>query len=405
MSFNIALSGLNAASTDLNVISNNIANANTNGFKDSRAELADMVQGSQYTVAGVASGNGVNTQRVAQQFTQGTITTTSAPLDMAINGNGFFTLSDNGAKVYSRDGAFSTDSNGYVVNATGQRLQIYPPIAGTSTFSTGTLSDLQISPKPSAPAATTKANLAVTLSASATAPATATFSATDPSSYNSTTAMTVYYSLGAAHSANFYFVQGGTTGSWTVHTVVDGTELGTGTPATFDSSGNLTAPSAAVSLPAYTPSTGAAPLSISLNMAGTVQYGSSFAVSSLSQDGFATGQLSGVQIAQNGAITAQYTNGQTISLGQVAMTNFANPQGLQQLGNSTWAQSYGSGAPIAGAAGNSNFGTLQSGALETSNVDLTTQLVSMMNAQRNYQANSQVISTQDQLLQTLLHLQ
>jgi flagellar hook protein FlgE len=405
MSFNIALSGLNAATTDLNVISNNIANANTTGFKTSTAEFGDLVQGSQYSVANVAAGDGVNTQQIAQQFTQGTITTTGEPLNLAINGNGFFTLSNNGATVYSRDGTFSTNNSGYVVNPNGAILQVYPPVGSTNTFSTGTLTDLKISTTPSAPAATTTLDAAVTLPGSASVPTTTTFSATDPTSYNSTTAVTVYDSLGAAHSANLYYVQTSTPGTWTVHTLVDGKELGTGTTVSFDSSGNLTSPTGSTSLPAFTPTTGAAAVNISLNLSGTEQYGSSFSVNSISQNGYATGQLSGLQIAQNGAITAQYTNGQTTTLGQVAMANFANPQGLQQLGNAMWSQSYASGAAITGSAGSSNFGTLQSGSIETSNVDLTTQLVNMMTAQRNYQANSQVISTQDELLQTLLHLQ
>jgi flagellar hook protein FlgE len=190
-----------------------------------------------------------------------------------------------------------------------------------------------------------------------------------------------------------------------VHTVVDGTEVGSGTALTFGSSGQLTAPAGGKVALAFTPTDGAAPLNASLDLGQSTQYGSSFAVNSLTQNGYATGQLSGVAVDSSGVLSARYTNGQTTVLGQVAMANFANPQGLQQLGNATWAQTFASGSAIPGSAGTSDFGSLQSGALESSNVDLTQQLVNMMNAQRNYQANSQVISTDDQLMQTILHLQ
>lgn len=405
MSFTIALSGINAASTDLNTISNNIANANSTGFKESRAEFGDFFQNAAYNLQTNETGGGVGTERIAQQFSQGSIVNTSNPLDLAISGEGFFTLKDNGSIVYTRNGAFTTDSSGYVVSASGQRLQIYPPLNGGNNFSTGTLSDLQLSTAPNPPAATSTIGAGINLPSNASAPATATFSPTDSTSYNQTTSTTIYDSLGAAHTASLYFVAGATPGNWTVHTVVDGSEVGTGTALTFGSSGQLTAPAGGKLALAFTPSDGAAALNATLDLSQSTQYGSSFAVNSLTQDGYATGQLSGVSVDSNGILSARYTNGQTTVLGQVALANFANPQGLQQLGNATWAQTFASGSAIPGAAGISDFGTLQSGALESSNVDLTQQLVNMMNAQRNYQANSQVISTDDQLMQTILHLQ
>ncbi len=404
MSFKIALSGIDAASTDLNTISNNIANANSTGFKQSRAEFGDFFQNSAYSLQSNATGGGVHTQTIAQQFTQGAITNTSNPLDLAISGEGFFTLKDNGATVYSRNGAFTTDSNGYVVSPSGQRLQVFPSL-GSGNFSTGTLTDLQLSTAVNPPSATTTIGAAVNLPANATAPATATFSPTDTSSYNQTTAVTVYDSLGAAHTASLYYVAGASAGNWTVHTVVDGSEVGTGTAMSFDSSGKPTAPVGGKIPLAFTPSDGAAAVAASIDISGATQYGNTFAVNSLTQNGYATGQLSGISISGPGVVSATYSNGQTSVLGQVAMANFANPQGLQQLGNATWAQTFASGSPTPGAAGSSSLGTLQSGALESSNVDLTAQLVDMMNAQRNYQANSQVISTDSQLMQTILHLQ
>ncbi len=403
MSFNIALSGINAANTDLNTISNNIANANSNGFKESRAEFGDLFQNAAYNLQSSNTGGGVTTETIAQQFTQGTISNTSNPLDMAISGEGFFTMKDNGALVYTRNGAFTTNSSGYVVSATGQRLQVYPPL-GSGTFSTGTLTDLQLSTAPNPPLATTSIGAGINLPANAKAPATATFSPTDSTSYNQTTSVTVYDSLGAAHSASLYFVAGATAGNWTVHTVVDGTEVGTGTALTFGSSGTLTTPAGGKVALSFTPSDGAAVMNTTLDLSGATQYGSSFAVNSLTQNGYATGQLSGVSVSGGGVVSAQYSNGQTSVLGQVAMANFADPQGLQQLGDAMWAQTFASGSAVPGSAGISDFGNIQSGALENSNVDLTQQLVSMMNAQRNYQANSQVVSTDDQLLQTILQL-
>jgi len=405
MSFTIGLSGINAANTDLNTISNNIANANTDGFKESQAEFGDYFQNGANNLQSNNVGDGVGTETIAQDFSQGSITSTSNPLNMAISGDGFFTLMNNGSPVYTRDGAFTTNSGGYVVSATGENLQVYPPLAGGTSFSTGTLTNLQLSTAPNPPSATTTVDAGITLPAGATAPATTTFSPTDSTSYNQTTSTTVYDSEGSAHTLNMYFVAGGTPGAWTEYTTVDGAQVGAGTALTFGSAGTLTSPANGQIPVAFTPTDGASAVNATLDLTGATQYGSTFAVNSLTQNGYATGQLSGVAISGAGVVSANYSNGQTTVLGQVAMANFADPQGLQQLGNATWAQTYASGAAVPGAAGSSNFGTLQSGALESSNVDLTTQLVDMMNAQRNYQANSQVISTDDQLLQTILHLQ
>ncbi len=412
MSFNIALSGLNAASTDLNVISNNIANANTTGFKDSRAEFGDLIQGSVFSVAGVSYGNGVAAESVAQQFTQGTITSTNNPLDLALNGNGFFALSDGGSRVYSRNGAFATDKDGYVVNEKGLQLLINPvATASPITFASGTFQPLQILPTPNPPAATQNLAAGVTLPVGIAPPSVAIFDPTNPNSYNVTSTLTIYDSLGQSHSMGLYFVQTalpapGGPGIWNVHSVIDGNPA-TDTVATmqFDSAGKLIVPAAGtVALNAFNPGNSSAVMNMTLDVSKAVQYGSAFTVNALTQDGYTTGNLSGVQISQAGVVTATYTNGQNVPLGQIALANFANPQGLQQLGNATWAPTFDSGQALSGSAGSSNFGTLQSGSLEASNTDLTEQLVNMMTAQRNYQANSQVISTQDQLLQTILQL-
>jgi flagellar hook protein FlgE len=404
MSFAIALSGLNAATADLNTTANNIANANTDGFKSSRAQFGDV-----YSIAsrGVSSnntvGDGVRVDSISQQFSQGTINFTNNNLDLAISGEGFFTMSKNGAITYTRNGAFGTDSQGYLVDQSGSRLQVFPAIAGGG-FNTGALSDLKLSVADNPPAPTSKLTALYNLPADATAPATSTFSPTDPTSYNQTTSATVYDSLGATHAANLYFVKGSASGAWTVYTTIDGTAVGSGQALQYSSSGALTSPTNAVALAPFTPSDGAAPLNISLDVTQSTQFGSTFGVSSVSQDGFASGRLSGVEITQEGVIQARYTNGQATPLGQIAMTSFANDQGLQQLGNTSWGETFASGPAQRGVAGSSNMGLLQSGALEASNVDLTAQLVNMITAQRNFQANAQMIQTSDQITQTIINI-
>lgn len=405
MSFNVALSGLNAATVDLGTLSNNIANSNTIGFKSSRTEFGDFYRVSSYDLSEANSGSGVRVQRIAQQYSQGTINNTGNALDLAISGDGFFTLSDKGARAYTRAGAFSTDRNGYVVNNSGQRLQVYPPAGTAGTFNTAAATDLHISSSTNPPAPTAGVRAAVNLPASAAVPATTPFSAGDASSYNKTTSLTVYDSLGTPHTASLYYAKTATAGAWDLHVTVDGSEVGSGTPLSFDTAGVLSAPAdGRIALDGYTIGNGSAPLAMSFDVTGSTQYGDSFTVGTLNQDGYAAGELSGLTITETGIVQARYTNGQLTPVGQIVMTVFPDQQGLQQLGASTWAETFASGQPISGVAGGANFGSVQSGALEASNVDLTEQLVNMMTAQRNYQANSQVISTTDELLQTIMNL-
>jgi flagellar hook protein FlgE len=404
MPFEIALSGLNAASADLNVTANNIANSATTGFKSSRTEFADLFALSPFGVSKTAAGDGVKVASVAQQFTQGNINATSNNLDLALSGQGFFILKDAGALAYSRAGAFQVDNAGFVVNSESQRLQAYPPFA-SGGFNTGGLSDLQLTTAQSAPAASTKATMIFNLPANATPPSVAVFDPANPLSYNQTTALTVYDSLGAAHTASLYFVQTATPNQWQTHLYVDGTAVGAAQALNFSSAGILTTPvSGNITFPAYTPATGAAPLTLTFDFSKTTQYGSSFDVNSVSQDGFTTGHLIGVDVDATGVVQARFTNGRSTPLGQVAVANFANPQGLQQLGNSTWAETFGSGQAVRGQAGGSGFGNIQSGALEDSNVDMTAQLVNMITAQRNFQANAQMITTSEQLMQTVINM-
>jgi len=405
MSFRVSLSGMNAAQSDLNVTSNNIANSNTTGFKQSRAEFADVYPTSAYGLSKNTIGAGVRLQRVAQQFSQGIVENTGKALDLAINGKGFFTLSDGGSFVYSRAGNFGTDKDGYVVNPSGQRLQVYAPSASGTGFDTGRVSDLQLASGDSAPQATTSVGVGTNLPGDATVPVTTPFSPTDPTSYSYTTSMTVYDSLGASHSQSLYFVKTANPNEWQVNTTIDGTAVGTAQTLQYSNTGALTSPSPGrLTLPAYTPTTGAAPMNITMDVSKSTQYGNSFSVSSLVQDGHATGRLTGIEVSSEGIVQARYTNGVSTPLGQVVLSNFANPQGMQPLGNNAWAETADSGQPLRGFAGSSEFGSVQGGALESSNVDLTEQLVSMITAQRNFQANAQMITTQDQITQTVINI-
>jgi flagellar hook protein FlgE len=404
MPFAIALSGLNAASADLGVTANNVANVNTTGFKMSRAQFAEVFAVGTQSVSSSATGSGVKLSAVSQQFTQGNIDFTDNALDLAIAGEGFFVLSDNGARVYSRAGAFGVDNQGNVVNAQGLHLQAYP-YAGNGLFNTGTPNDLQLTTGANPPAATTTATLGLNLPADAPMPANPVFDPTDPASFNHTTSVTIYDSLGAAHTATVYFIKDAVANTWNTAVEIDGTPVTGATPIVFNNDGSLQSPAGgAMALGAYTPTTGAADITMTMNFGTATQFGDAFGVNSLSQDGFTTGRLTGVSVDAEGVVFARFTNGQSTSLGKLALANFVNPQGLQQLGDTGWGQSFQSGDALLGEAGTASFGNIQSGALEASNVDLTAQLVQMITAQRNFQANAQMISTADTVTQTVINI-
>jgi len=404
MPLRIALSGLNAATSDLNVTANNIANSNTIGFKGSRAEFADVFAAGSLDSGGTAIGNGVRLANVAQQFTQGNIEFTSSGLDLALNGQGFFTLRDGTGYVYTRNGAFSVDRDGYVVNAQSQRLQTYPPVA-TGGYNTGTLVDLRLQTSQSTPQATTSGEVIVNLPADAPLPVAPVFDPTDPQSYNHSTSTAVYDSLGNLHTATFFFLKTATPNEWNVALTVDGNQVGGLQTLAFSSSGIQTVPAGGdIGFPAYDPANGALPLTMTFDFAGATQYGGQFAVSALNQDGFSSGRLTSIDISDTGIVFARFTNGRALELGQVAISNFPNPQGLRQLGETTWGESFASGGVIRGAAGSASFGLIQAGALEASNVDLTQELVTMITAQRNFQANAQMISTADSITQTIINI-
>ena len=404
MPFRIALSGLNAAQADLNVTANNIANTSTTGFKGSRTEFADLFAVSLQGVSSNATGNGVRVAAVSQQFAQGNIEFTDSNLDLAVSGQGMFILSDNGALAYTRAGAFQMNRDGYVVNTQNQRLQVYPPLAGGG-FNTGGLSDLRLQTTDSPPAATANVDYILNLPASATPPPIAVFNPNDPNTFNQATSLTLYDSLGATHTGTMYFTKTATANQWTAQLTIDGTVVGTPQTLQYSNTGLLTAPvGGLLPFPAYTPTTGAANMVVTVDMAQSTQFGNNFAVNAVTQDGYTTGRLIGMDVDETGIVQARFTNGNSQPLGQVAVANFSNPQGLQQLGNTQWAETFASGQAVRGEAGNSGFGLLQSGALEAANVDVTEQLVNMITAQRNFQANAQMISTADSITQTIINL-
>src|SRR5882757_8074445 len=319
MPFNIALTGLDAANQDLNVTANNLANVSSTGFKGSRAQFGDLFASTQAGVSATAVGNGVSVTEVAQQFTQGNIETTGNNLDLAVSGNGFFTLSDGGALSYTRDGQFQLDQNGNVVNAQGLNLQVYPPLA-TGGFNTGGLANLSLTTNESAPNATTTAKITANLPAAATAPVDPTFSPTDPNSYTNTTSLTTYDSLGAAHTATLYFIKGAAANAWTSQLYVDGNAVGTQQALTYNSSGALTAPAAGlVTFPAYTPATGASAMNMTFDFSKTTQYGVAYGSAVDTQDGFTSGKRTDVGIDKRGVAQARRTNGRSAKLGESAM--------------------------------------------------------------------------------------
>jgi flagellar hook protein FlgE len=402
--FSIALSGLAAANSALDITSNNIANANTVGFKNSQAQFADVYASGAVNLNEATAGEGVRLVDAAQQFTQGNITTTSSNLDLAISGNGFFTLNGPNGDVYTRNGEFSQDSNGNVVSDTGQFLQVYPPLANGG-FNTGALTNLNLNTAQSAPVATSTGSVILNLPSNATVPTAAPFDPTNPNTYTQSTSTTVYDSLGNSYPATYYFTQTATPGQWSVNLTVNGTQVGAAQTLTFSNTGAVTAPANGnLAFAGFVPPDGAATMNMTFNFSKATQYGTQFGVTSITQNGYTTGQLSTVSIDPNGIVSAVYTNGRSTQLGQLAIANFPNPQGLQQLGDTNWAQTFASGTVVQGSAGSAGFGTIQSSALESSNVDLTTELVNMITEQRAFQANAQVITTADQMSQTVISI-
>lgn len=538
MAFQTALSGINSASAELNVISNNVANASTTGYKKSTIQFSDVFATSNLGSSSNAIGSGVKISDVSQQFSQGNVEFTDNNLDLAVGGQGFFVLNDNGNKVYTRNGAFGVDRDGFIVNAQTQRLTGY--LADASGAISGALGDIQLNTDKIEPQATAEMTFGVNLNASASVPSAAVtsstitlgsagatqvlddgdspittpafnlvdtygqqvttgqlqftstggnnwnvtltgaggtsttaamtvgttgsvtltwdpdgaagsqspvdltfdtsdltqatgggntditasatgavqgaFDVTDATTFNNSTTMTIYDSLGTSHLATVYYRKTDIPNQWENYVYIDGNQI-PGAQANgsdllqFSSSGALSSingtstPPSSYALAAFTPGgSAAAPMTLTMDYSSLSQYGGGFDVNSLSQDGYSTGTLSGIDISDTGVILARFTNGQSRTLAQVALANFSNTQGLTQLGDTSWAESFESGQPVISTPGSSSLGTVQSGALEGSNVDLTEQLVKMITAQRNFQANAQVISTEDTVTQSIINI-
>ncbi|MDD5241549.1 MAG: flagellar hook protein FlgE [Sulfuricella sp.] len=408
MGFQQGLSGLNGASKSLDVIGNNVANAGTAGFKGAQAQFADVFAASLNGSGGTLIGIGTKLAAAPQQFTQGNITTSSNPLDVAINGNGFFRMSSNGVASYTRNGQFQMDKNGYIVNSAGMHLTGYDVDAAGNISATNPV-DIQLTAAKQSviPSPTTKVGAGVNLDSRDTVPVPV-FNPNDSTSFNKSTPVNVYDSLGNSHVLLTYYVKDAVPNTWNVYATVDGASV-TVLPAkvgqvTFNSSGMLTTAMPLGPMSVALANGAATPQLIDLNLTGTTQFGADFSINSLSQDGFTSGNLAGFNISADGTILGRYTNGQSRVLGQVILANFTNPQGLQSLGNNQWAETSESGPVLIGAAGTGKFGLMQSGATEDSNVDLTAELVNMITAQRIYQANAQTIKTQDSIMQTIVNL-
>jgi len=507
MSFQQGLSGLNGAAKSLDVIGNNIANASTVGFKGSTTEFADVYARSLSGAGATQAGIGVSVASVAQQFTQGNIETTANPLDIAINGGGFFRTEMGGAVQYTRNGQFSLDKNGFIVTPQGANVTGYG-VSANGQILASTPTPLKISTTDMKPNATTKVDTSINLDSREATPTNFPFSANDATTYNKQVPVSVYDSLGNEHTMSLYYVKTGS-GTWDVYAGADGTEISNvsvekaagsdptamaaraawtaatkaspqdpaavaaalssyaaaastavttaagaagATAATvtaiqsaasssgatigytpdqvdrdiaaavsvpsvpigtlkFDSNGALSAPlmspqtlPLAVSFPVY-PATGAKEtLAINVGFNGSTQYGADTSEKLTTQDGFTAGHLQRFSAAADGTLLGQYSNGQTRALGQVVLANFTNSNGLEPIGNNSWTETSASGTPLLGTPGTGGFGVLQSSATESSNVDLTAELVDMITAQRVYQANAQTIKTQDSVLQTLVSL-
>jgi flagellar hook protein FlgE len=448
MSFNISLSGLNAASADLSVTSNDISNVGTIGYKESRAEFADIFAATPLGTSSNAIGSGVRLANVSQQFGQGNLEFTENTLDLAITGEGFFVVRPNQTSndvLYTRAGAFNVDQNGNIANSSGQILQVFPVDATTGNVSSTSLSSTiplsvpntigvpqatsQVDINLNFPAAVSPAIAVAGIDAELAGPAPVTPS---PTNYHHSTSATVFDSQGNSHILTMYFVMtDDLNNTWEVRSTLDGTPMTRGGGAGFgpgtldfnssgvidvgDADGDGTTTTAfggvagAIDFDAITLTNGAAPLNLVIDFSNqgntlTQESQGSFTVQSLNQDGFATGRLTGLEVDDEGLVRATFTNGQTTALGKIALARFDNPQGLRQTGNTTWVETTESGAANAGEAGTGNFGLIESGALESSNVDLTAELVQLITAQRNFQANSKAIETANAITQTVINI-
>ncbi|GMM68373.1 flagellar hook protein FlgE [Alteromonas sp. MTD1] len=460
MSFNIALSGVSAAQKDLDVTANNIANVNTVGFKESRAEFGDVYAASLLSGGKTKVGDGVLTQEVAQQFSQGSLQFTNTALDLAITGNGFFTTIP---EITSRDfsftraGQFKLDSDNFVVNSNGDNLMGFPVNSdGTSSsVALSTTVPVRIPDSSGSPQQTSEVDIRMNLPAGDAALNPADFNPDDPLTYNAATSVTVYDSLGDSHVMTYYFIKDGTPGvsnEWFVATAVDDTlvdmtdsngldtDPATAVNAVGANTGNAVTASKLIfsqggdfinmetpdglptldfkmqteALGATILSNGSDPtqqigIDFNLDVNGATpneptQFASAFEVTSLEQDGLPVGRLTGIDIGPDGLVRATFSNGTSEPIVRVALVRFSNEQGLTQESSTQWKESILSGEALAGEATTGTFGEINSSALEQANVNLTTELIDMIIAQRNFQANSRALEVNNSLNQTILNI-
>jgi flagellar hook protein FlgE len=393
MSFNIALSGIQAINEQLEAVSNNIANSSTYGFKSSRANFSALYAGDQ--------ANGVSVGSLTQDIgTNGSVESTGRSLDAAIEGRGFFVSRDSqGSMSYSRVGIFAADNAGNLVDAAGRKVQGYGP---TVNGMLGTMGDIKIPTGQIAAKASTGVNFVGNLSADWKAPTTTPFKATDPTSYNMVKQSVLYDSLGTQHTVSQYFVKSGTN-AVTVQYGFDGAApvAANATTLNFDSLGQLP-PSPQSGALTLTPANGAAPITFSVDYTGTTQFAGEATSTTNSTDGYASGNYVGVELAADGSVVARYSNEQKQTVGTIALATFGNEGGLTATSDTSWQANSASGLALYGTPGTGLAGKLNTGSLEGSNVDITSELVGLMTSQRNYQANSKVITTENQMMQSLM---
>ncbi|HKR18681.1 MAG TPA: flagellar hook protein FlgE [Stellaceae bacterium] len=416
MSLNTELMGINAAQTSIDTIGNNIANMNTEGFKGSKMEFADLIGTSLEGTSGntLTPGQGVVASNLSQLFTEGTISQTGNPLDLAINGQGFFQMQTDQGIEYTRAGSFQVNTNGFVIDPAGNKLMGYTTAGSGAAL--GAVGDLQVSRSTLPATATSTLGLNVTLPTTDTAIAAA-FNPSNASTYDESTATTVYDSVGTGYTLTSYFTRvsgSGTPDKWQVDwQLTDSTgkalASGTGPRLTFSSAGALTGATSGagttVSVPTAKLPDGASPLNVTYNFSGTTLSSQTFGVNAIANNGNSAGTFTGIQISSTGQIIGQYSNGQSKAFGTIALANFENPQGLTPMTGTFWQATLASGPALLAAPNTQGLGTLQSGALEGSNVDLSTQLVSLIVAQQAFQANAQAINYEQQNIQHLLNIQ
>ncbi|KIH82259.1 flagellar hook protein FlgE [Pseudomonas batumici] len=430
MSFNIGLSGLSAASKQLDVTGNNIANVNTTGFKSSRAEFADVYSATKLGTGAKTIGNGVNLANVSQNFGNGGMDSTGNVLDMGVQGNGFFVLSGNGSLSYTRAGTFKTDKDGYVTNTDGTaKLQGFAADANGNIIP-GVLTNLRIDTSNLSPQTTTKIGSTLNLDSKSAVIATP-FDATNTATYTKPFSTTIYDTQGNSHSLDQYAVKTGSN-TWNVYSLIDGRNPN-GTAATvggatdpvpvavtFDSAGKLAsiggvAGQTSITVTGWVPGTvtagvwaanGAASnaAGIAVDFTKTTQFNADTARNAITNDGYATGQITDVTIDATGVISANFSNQQHKAIGQVALATFTNEQGLQAVGGTSWKETFSSGQPAFDGGTVGTNGSIVSGSLEASNVNLTSELVDLIKGQSYYQANAKTISTQSSIMQTIIQM-